>query len=121
MKFSYIRYGRGAKAAVIPLLAFALCLTGLGLASDSANAQTKKAAAPMAAPTKSKTVSAKKSDDELKAIAVATVPGQAIDVAIEWKLGANRYVVEVLSTKAGGAEVDVLIDMDTYKVIGLDK
>ncbi len=114
MKSSSIRSmicGHAVKIAVIPLLTVALCLAGFGLTSNSANAQIRK----------SDTAAVKKSDDELKAIAVAAVPGKAIDVAIERKLGANRYVVEVLSTKDGGAEVDVIIDMDTYKVLGLDK
>lgn len=61
------------------------------------------------------------SDDELMAIAVGALPGKAVDVAIEKKLGANRYVVEVLSTADGGAEVDVIIDMATYKVLAIDK
>ena len=61
------------------------------------------------------------SDDELKAIAVKAVPGRAVDVSIEKKLGANRYVVEVLSDADGGAEVDVIIDMETHRVLGIDK
>jgi uncharacterized membrane protein YkoI len=82
-------------------------------ASGKAAAQLKAKGAKMA--------SGKKSNDEIKAIAVAAVPGKAVDVAIEKKLGANRYVVEVLSKKDGGAEVDVIIDMATYKVIAIDK
>ncbi len=64
---------------------------------------------------------AKISYDELKKIAVGAVPGKAIDVQIEKKLGANRYVVEVLSAADGGAEVDVIIDMATHKVLVIEK
>ncbi len=63
---------------------------------------------------------AKISDEKLKDIAVAVVPGTAINVAIEKKLGANRYVVEILSDK-DGAEIDVIIDMTTHKVIAIDQ
>lgn len=110
MKFPSKLFGRSTKLAVIPVLTLALSLTGFGLAGGNAAAQEK-----------TKIGSAKKTDQELKAIAVAAVPGKAVDVAIERKLGANRYVVEVLSIKDGGAEVDVIIDTKTYRVIGIDK
>jgi len=61
------------------------------------------------------------SDDELKKLAVQAVPGTPVNVAIEKKLGANRYVVEVLSAADGGAEVDVIIDMATHEVLAIDK
>ena len=104
MSWTLMRSRHGAKIVAAPLVAFALIVTGLGLASGTAIAETK----------------AKISDDELKAIAVKTVPGKAVDVAIEKKLGANRYVVEVLRT-SDGAEIDVIIDMATHKVLGIDK
>ena len=61
------------------------------------------------------------SENELKKLAVQAVPGKAVDVAIEKKLGANRYVVEVLSDADGGAEVDVIIDMVSHKILAIDK
>ncbi len=60
------------------------------------------------------------SKDEAKLIAVKAVPGKAIDVAIEKKAGINRYVVEVAPT-AGGKELDVIIDMASGKVLGIEK
>ena len=60
------------------------------------------------------------SEDEAKLIAEKRVPGKAIDVAIEKKLGANRYVVEV-TPSAGGPEVDVIIDMASGKVLAVEK
>jgi uncharacterized membrane protein YkoI len=60
------------------------------------------------------------SQEEAKQIALKAVPGKVTDVTIEKKLGANRYVVEVISAD-GGKEVDVIIDMKTGKVLALDK
>lgn len=59
-------------------------------------------------------------DAQLRKIAAQAVPGGEItDVAIERKLGANRYVVEVLN--ADGGEVDVIIDMRTGEVLALER
>jgi uncharacterized membrane protein YkoI len=60
------------------------------------------------------------SQEEAKQIALKAVPGKVTDVTIEKKLGANRYVVEVMPAD-GGKEVDVIIDMKTGKVLALDK
>ena len=60
------------------------------------------------------------SEDEAKQIAEKAVPGKVTDVAIEKKHGANRFVVEV-SPAAGGKEVDVVIDMTSGKVLGIEK
>lgn len=60
------------------------------------------------------------SEDEAKQIAEKRVPGKAIDVAIEKKRGANRYVVEVRPA-SGGKEVDVIIDMVSGKVLAVEK
>lgn len=59
-------------------------------------------------------------EEELKRIAVKAVPGKPVDVQIERKLGADRYVVEVLADP-DGAEVDVIIDMKTLKVLGIER
>ena len=60
------------------------------------------------------------SQDEAKLIAVKAVPGKVIDVAVEKKGGVNRYVVEVAPAK-GGKELDVVIDMASGKVLGIEK
>lgn len=60
------------------------------------------------------------SQDDAKLIAVKAVPGKAIDVTIEKKAGVNRYVVEVAPAK-GGKELDVVIDMASGKVLGIEK
>jgi uncharacterized membrane protein YkoI len=60
------------------------------------------------------------SEVEAVKIALNAVPGKVMGVAIEKKLGANRYVVEVLA-KGDGAETDVIIDMETGKVLATEK
>ena len=62
---------------------------------------------------------AKITEDEAVEIALKAVPGEVTDVAIEKKLGANRYVVEVLA-KEDGSETDVIIDMQTGKVLATE-
>jgi uncharacterized membrane protein YkoI len=58
-------------------------------------------------------------EDEAKKLALKAVPGKVIDIAIEKKKGANRYVVEVVPEK-GGKEVDVIIHMTTGKVLSIE-
>ncbi len=60
------------------------------------------------------------SQDDAKQIALKAVPGKAINVAVEKQKGINRYVVEVVPT-AGGKELDVIIDMASGKVLGIEK
>lgn len=80
-----------------------------GLASLLADAREAPRAASRTVP-----------EEELKRIAVQAVPGKPVDVQIERKLGADRYVVEVLAAP-DGAEVDVIIDMKTLKVLGIER
>ena len=84
------------------------------LLAQSAN--TSKDAAKVQSVKPAKTIS----EDQAKQIAEKAVPGKAIDVAIEKKRGANRFVVEV-APAAGGKEVDVIIDMISGKVLGIEK
>ncbi len=60
------------------------------------------------------------SDEKAKEIALQAVPGDVTAVAIEKKLGANRFVVEVIA-KEDGIETDVIIDMETGEVLGTEK
>ena len=59
-------------------------------------------------------------EEEAVKIALKAVPGEVTGVAIEKKLGADRYVVEVLA-KEDGVETDVIIDMETGKVLATEK
>lgn len=89
------------------------------VALQSVMAQPAAPAKPGAAAPKTQEVKTI-SEDEAKAIAEKRVPGKAIDVAIEKKMGANRYVVEV-KPAAGGKELDVIIDMASGKVLAVEK
>jgi uncharacterized membrane protein YkoI len=59
-------------------------------------------------------------EEKAKEIALQAVPGDVTDVSIEKKLGANRYVVEVIS-KEDKSETDVVIDMETGKILATEK
>jgi uncharacterized membrane protein YkoI len=60
------------------------------------------------------------SEEEAVKIALKAVPGDVTAVSIEKKLGANRYVVEVIA-KEDGVETDVIIDMETGKILTTEK
>ena len=58
--------------------------------------------------------------EDVRKIALRAVPGEVTDVGIENKLGGKRYVVEIQAA-ADGAETDVIIDMETGKVLGTER
>jgi uncharacterized membrane protein YkoI len=98
-----------------PLLALAICLTTAS-ALESALAEPDEMRSPGSSMSEQQR---KISDDEAKAIAVAAVPGDAVGVQIEKKLGKQSIVVEVISAQDSG-EVDVIIDMVTGEVRGIE-
>jgi uncharacterized membrane protein YkoI len=51
-------------------------------------------------------------------VALEQVPGKVTDVTIEKKRGKNVYVVEIQSPDQG--EKDVLVDMESGKVVGTE-
>lgn len=56
-------------------------------------------------------------EQEAVAIAQKNVKGRVTDVGIEKKFGKTAYVVEI---DADGVETDVIIDIDTGKVLGIE-
>lgn len=52
--------------------------------------------------------------------ALQVLPGKVTDVTVERKRGKNLYVVEIVADK-DGEETDVLVDMDSGKVLGIDR
>jgi hypothetical protein len=58
-------------------------------------------------------------EEAARKIALEAVPGEITDLGIERKLGANRYVVEVVAA-ADGAETDVIIDMYSGEVLATE-
>lgn len=58
--------------------------------------------------------------DQAAENAVKAVPGKVAEVTIEKKRGKNVYVVEVIAD-TDGSETDVLIEIQTGKVLGVKK
>lgn len=68
-------------------------------------------------PSKQKSPVAKISAAEATKIALERIPGKATDVKIERKLGKNVYVVEIQTARG---EKDVLIDIESGKILGTE-
>ena len=79
------------------------------LLAGAAMAKDKPAAAP---------ADAKITEDQAKEIALKAMPGKVTGVAIEKKKGKTVYAVEIMTEKKG--EKDVLVDVVSGKVIGID-
>jgi uncharacterized membrane protein YkoI len=60
------------------------------------------------------------SEQQAKQIAIEAVPGEITDATIEKKLGKMVWVIEIVAQK-GGAETDVLVDMESGKVLGTER
>ena len=56
-------------------------------------------------------------EEDAKKIAIQEVPGEITDVAIEKKFGKPTYVIEI---QAASCEIDVIIDIDTGKILGIE-
>jgi uncharacterized membrane protein YkoI len=63
---------------------------------------------------------AKISREKATEIALKKVPGNVTSVSIEKKRGKKVYVVEIIEKSSGG-EVDVLVDMESGKVLGTER
>jgi uncharacterized membrane protein YkoI len=92
-----------------------LTLTMTASLPASVVAESKDGAAPVA----TRTGAAKISKEVATNNALAALPGTVTDVTVEKKRGKNVWVVEIVSQK-DGAETDVLVDMDSGAVIGMD-
>ena len=100
------RYGlqrSGVRLGVTLCAALVVSAAGLML-PGTATAQDKSAA--------------KITEDQAKEIALKALPGKVTKVAIEKKKGKTVYAVEIQSEKQG--EKDVLVDVVSGKVIGID-
>jgi hypothetical protein len=99
---------------------------GVGLVSDaSAGVLTEIGTPESGAPVQAVPAAAagggrKITDEQAADIARAAVPGQVMDIAIERKMGGKRIVVEVIAAE-DMAETDVIIDMETGEVLGIEK
>ena len=68
-------------------------------------------------PSKQKSPTMKVSATDAKKIALQQMPGKVTDLTIEKKRGKNVYVVEI---QTGSGEVDVLVDIESGKVLGTE-
>ena len=98
------------RAAATFGLAATLLLPGTAPAADAEDPVQEAAAEP----------SAKVSREQAVQAALAAVPGKVTDAGIEKKRGKNMWVIEIVADK-DGAEIDVLVDPDSGKVIGMDR
>lgn len=57
-------------------------------------------------------------EEEAKQIALERVPGEVTDIAVEMKKDKLCYVVEV--DAGSGSETDVIIDIETGEVLGIE-
>jgi len=90
-------------------LAFAVPCTTIA-AEPGSGTPTRQAAA---------TAPAKISQEQATQAALAALPGEVTDVTIERKRGKMVYVIEIVAKK-NGTETDVLVDMDSGKVLGME-
>jgi len=90
------------------LLAILLLAPAMGAAQAQQPGTTTGRTSPAAKITK----------EQATKIALEHLPGEVTDVTIEKKRGKNVYVVEIVSPQQG--EKDVLVDMESGKVIGTE-
>ena len=105
------RRGRGPLALhiVSVILVAACCVPGAAIAETRNAAVTQTVNAPGAKISKEKATQA----------ALQALPGKVTDVTIEKKRGKSVYVIEIVADK-DGSETDVLVDMDSGTVIGME-
>lgn len=92
---------------IVPVVALLVCSTPGAIAAGDSK--------PLAA----KAPSARISEQQATQAALQALPGKVTDVTVEKKRGKNVYVIEIVADK-DGEETDVLIDMDSGAVLGME-
>jgi len=105
------RAARHEQLLRICILALALLLPMVSLASELRSESVTHAALP---------VGAKVSEEQAKQAALEKIPGEVTDATIEKKLGKMVWVIEIVAQN-GGAEIDVLVDLVSGKVLGVER
>lgn len=108
-----------SRAMFMSCLVAVAALAGIAFSAIPAVAQTKETTLAQSSSLSGSTAP-QITAEQAKKIAAEALPGEVIDVGIEKKLGAKRYVVEVISA-SNGAETDVIIDMETGEVLAIDE
>jgi uncharacterized membrane protein YkoI len=101
-----------------PLRLFALCGVTVLMSAWTGIAHGDEPKTPIAG-LDQKAPGAKVTRGEAVQAALKTMPGKVTDVTVERKRGKQVYVIEVVADK-GGRENDVLVDMATGEVLGVD-
>ena len=91
------------------------CLLAILLLAPAMAAAQSQQPAP---PAERAPAGAKITKEQATKAALEHIPGKVTDVTIERKRGKNVYVVEIQSPDQG--EKDVLVDMESGKVVGTD-
>lgn len=76
--------------------------------------------APLAAAAEKSGPAIRITEEQAGQAALKVLPGRITDVSIEKKRGKTVYVVEIVADK-DSAETDVLVDIESGKVLGIDK
>jgi uncharacterized membrane protein YkoI len=108
-----IKVARGISKGALPAY---IGISALLLPAVSSAAESKGESAESVAAASS----AKISPEQAKQVAIGAVPGAVTDATVEKKLGKMVYVIEIVAQN-GGAETDVLVDMDSGKVLGVER
>ncbi len=106
------RWRRGPFAAVVlaVILAAACCNPGPAAAAETKDSPVVQAA---------NVPGGKVTREQATQAALQALPGKVTDVTIEKKHGKNVYVIEIVAEK-DGAETDVLVDMASGAVLGME-
>ena len=111
------RHSSNAFGSVLGLLALCALLASPLAWGGGARAETKPD--PMASADE-RGPGARVTKGEAMRAALATLPGKVTDVSVERKRGKQVYVIEIAAEK-DGSETDVLVDMQTGAVLGIDR
>ena len=106
---------RGARAARV----LAFCAIAVLPPAFMGAAHGEQKSDPMATAGE-KAPGAKITKGEAMQAALKTLPGKVTDVTVERKKGKQVYVIEIVAEK-DGSETDVLVDMETGAVLGIDR
>jgi|SRR3954468_24780286 uncharacterized membrane protein YkoI len=105
------RSGRSTDRLLVWFLVLPLLSPGLALADEGRDEPVAGAAA---------VPHIKISEEQAKQAALKAVPGEVTDATVEKKRGRMVYVIEVVAQK-DGAETDVLVDMNSGTVLGVER
>ena len=93
------------------ILAVAFLLPGITVAAETSGGPAVQRAAAA--------TGSKISREEATQAALAALPGEVNEVTVERKRGKMVYVIEIVAKK-NGTETDVLVDMESGKVLGME-